>query len=218
MSESATTRRSFSGLQVFMMVITALVLAIVITAWVILSDIFATEFKPVKLNTQEEQVLSEKLERLSTVDKADKAGLNTPMKPEAYSEVGAKREIRFSEKEVNAMLAKNTNLASKLAIDLSDDLMSLKLLLPIDKEFPVFGGETLKLTAGVELAYIKEKPVVIVKGVSVWGVPVPNAYLGDIKNIDLIQNFGDTGFWKTFSDGLNDLRVEEGSIYIKVKP
>ena len=218
MNNSATTNRSFSGLQVFMMIIAATALAIVITAWVILSDIFATEFEPVKLNAHEEQVLSEKLERLGTTVELDKASSSAPLDPEAYSEEGAKREISFSEKEVNAMLAKNTNLASKLAIDLADDLMSLKLLLPIDDDFPVFGGETLKLTAGVELAYIEDKPVVIVKGVSVWGVPVPNAYLGDIKNIDLIQNFGDTGFWKTFADGLNDLRVEEGAIYIKVKP
>jgi len=38
------------------------------------------------------------------------------------------------------------------------------------------------------------------------GVPIPNAWLGGIKNIDLVKEFGaDKGFWKTFSDGVENL-------------
>jgi hypothetical protein len=134
------------------------------------------------------------------------------------SEKSIKREINFTEKELNALLAKNTDLARKLAIDLSDDLVSAKLLVPVDEDFPVFGGKTLRVRTGVVFTYVKGKPVVILKGVTIMGVPMPNAWLGGIKNIDLVKEFGtDKGFWKTFSDGVEDIKVEKGFLKLKLK-
>ena len=128
------------------------------------------------------------------------------------------RSINFTERELNALLAKNTDLARKLAIDLSDDLVSAKLLLPVDKDFPVLGGKTLRVRTGVTFTYDKAKPVVILKGITIMGVPIPNAWLGGIKNIDLVKEFGaENGFWKTFSDGIEDIKVEEGLLKIKLK-
>jgi len=217
MNSTDSNAKGFSGLQVFMMIFAVMVLSVVITSWVIFSDIFASKFEPVTLSAQEEQVLTEKLNKLGINVEQKNPPITEVLEPEAYSEIDAKREIALSEKEINAMLAKNTDLANKLAIDLSDDLMSAKLLLPLDKELPFVGGKTLKVTAGVELTYKNDKPVVIIKGVSIWGVPVPTAYLGDLKNIDLVQAFGGTGFWRSFANGLNGLQVEDGSLRIKVK-
>jgi hypothetical protein len=62
------------------------------------------------------------------------------------------------------------------------------------------------------------KPVVILKGISIMGVPVPNAWLGGIKNIDLVEKFAvEKGFWKTFSDGIEDISVSEGLLKIKLR-
>ena len=35
------------------------------------------------------------------------------------------------------------------------------------------------------MRYANGRPVMVLKGVSVWGVPLPNAWLGNLKNIDL---------------------------------
>ena len=119
---------------------------------------------------------------------------------------------------MNALLAKNTDLAKKLAIDLSDDLVSAKLLVPVDEDFPVFGGKILRVRTGVVFAYNKGKPVIILKGITIMGVPIPNAWLGGIKNMDLVKEFGaENGFWKTFSEGIEDIKVEEGRLKIKLK-
>lgn len=217
MSSLTRSDKSFSGLQIFMMIVVAIILSVVITSWVIFSDIFATEFEPVTLNANEEQVLSAKLNKLGVETTQSSSLSSSPLNPEAYSESTANRKVTFTEKEVNAMLARNTDLANKLAIDLANDLVSLKLLLPLDEELPLLGGKTLKVTAGIELLYRVDKPVVIIKGISIWGVPVPSAYMGDIKNLDIIEEFGESGFWKTFSDGLSDLHVQEGVIQITVK-
>jgi hypothetical protein len=50
------------------------------------------------------------------------------------------------------------------------------------------------------------------------GVPIPNAWLGNLKNVDLVNEFGaDRGFWKSFSEGVDNIRVEEGQMKIKLR-
>ncbi len=198
--------------------------------WFLKTYIFARDFKPVELSVREEKVLDDKLRVLGYQPLGRGADRNKPsartgefdehgvLKPERYSEVGAKREVSFNERELNALLAKNTDLARKLAIDLSDDLVSAKLLVPMDPDFPVLGGKTLRFNAGLEMAYVNAQPRVVLKGVSVMGVPVPSAWLGGLKNVDLVTEFGASpGFWKSFSDGVEDIRVEDGRIKIKLK-
>ncbi len=211
------------------MLLVAILVTAGITFWVVRAYVFPSEFKPVTLNEKEERALSEKLERLDALTDAegvskeergadrDRDQVET-LKPERYSEEGATREIQLSERELNALLANNTDLARKLAIDLSDNLISAKLLMPIDPDFPVMGGQILKVRAGVELAYRAGRPLVVLRGISIMGVPIPNAWLGGIKNIDLVQEFGaDEGFWRAFAEGVEDLRVEEGRLKITLK-
>jgi hypothetical protein len=154
----------------------------------------------------------------NTPEKVEEYRPDGTLAPEAYSEEGASREVHFSERELNALLAKNTDLAKKVAIDLGKDLISAKLIVNVDPDFPVFGGQTVRVRAGLEVAYGDKKPVVKIKGVSLMGVPLPNAWLGGMKNVDLVREFGtEEGFWKIFSDGVDSVTVEEGSIAVTLK-
>ena len=212
-----------SGFKIFLIVLATVLVTIGVTLWIVKYYLFPSEFKPVELSAKEEQVLEAKLERLdslqtSSLPRRDDSTEAEPLEPERYSEEGAERKIMLSERELNALLAKNTDLARKLAIDLSDDLISAKLLVPVDEDFPIMGGQILKVRAGIELAYRESKPIVILKGVSVMGVPVPNAWLGGLKNIDLVREFGsDEGFWKSFAEGVNNIRIVEGNLQIELK-
>ncbi|RTZ63610.1 MAG: arginine N-succinyltransferase [Aquificaceae bacterium] len=198
------------------------IISVGLTTWLITVYLFPKNFDPVELSSKEETVLESKLNQfgffgLSKKEHATKKE-NSVLVPEKYTEHPEKREIALSEKELNALLAKNTDLAQKLAIDLSDDLASAKLIIPLDPDFPFFGGKTLKVTAGMELAYQASRPIVILKGVSVWGVPIPNAWLGNLKNVDLVKEFGgDEGFWKSFADGIDNIHVEDNQLRIKLK-
>lgn len=50
------------------------------------------------------------------------------------------------------------------------------------------------------------------------GVPIPSAWLGNLKNIDLIEQYGSKeGFWQSFAKGVDRLVVEEGKLKIKLK-
>jgi hypothetical protein len=206
--------------QVILLTFVMMVVSIGATVWIVKTYIFPSEFTPVTLSSKEQRVLDNKLERLNIAPQASSAQLppGERLEPEAYSEKGSKREISLSEKELNALLANNTDLARKLAIDLSDNLISAKLLVPLDQDFPFMGGRILKVKAGVEMSYRQQKPLVILKGISIMGVPLPNAWMGGIKNIDLVSEFGDQqGFWQAFADGVEDIVVENGRLKIKLK-
>ena len=210
-----------NGWRTFGIVVITVFITVSAGYWLVSSYLFPTSFTPVVLSEKEQQRLDQKLERLggSTGNGAQKnSGTQKPLEPEAYSDVGASRDIDFSEKEFNALLANNTDLASKLAIDFTDNLASAKLLVNLDPDFPVLGGKTLKVTAGMEIKLSNGKPSVMLKGVSVWGVPVPNAWLGNLKNTDLSKEFGEAGgFWQAINEGVDEIAVREGKLHIKLK-
>ena len=196
-------RKRFGALQVLGIVLLVVVLTAAGTAWYVKTRLFPSEFRPVELSVSEERELAEKMGALE---------------PEAYRESDADRVVRFTERELNALLANNTDLASRVAIDLSDDLISAKVLVPMDEDFPVIGGKTLRVKAGVEFAYDGDRPVVRLKGITVMGVPVPNAWLGGIKNVDLVDQYGGSaGFWHLFAEGVADVRAEEGGLTVRLK-
>jgi hypothetical protein len=213
------------GIHVFWIVIATILLTVAATYWVVRTYIYARDFKPVELSAAEQRTLDAKL-RVLGYDPGPPVGGQTSAKegdeewlrPERYDETGARREVAFSERELNAMVAKNPDLAKKLAVDLGDDLVSARLLVPLDPDFPILGGKTLRVSAGVEMAFRDARPVVILKGVSIMGIPIPNAWLGGLKNIDLVSEFGDQqGFWKSFADGVENIRVEEGRLKVQLK-
>lgn len=223
--EPSAKKFRFGLLQVMGIVALAMLVTALLTAWWVKHYIYASKFTPTVLNAKEQKVLDSKLARIEGKPNKAPAGpkkkiydQRVPLEPEPYSEEGAKREVSLTERELNALIANNREVAQRVAIDLSDDLVSVKLVVPMDEEIPVLGGKTLRLNIGLILRYEKKRPVVALKGVSLGGIPLPNAWLGNLKNRNLVKEFGsEGGFWKLFSDGVADLKVERGRILIKLK-
>jgi len=220
MTDTPRAKRRFGCLHVLLLVAAATVVTAVACYFAFKALLFPQPFDPVTLDSREEAALQTKLEWLDFESRAStqtKDG-ESSMEPEAYGERPADRTIRFTEKELNALLAKNTDLADKVVIDLSPGLVSAKLRIPMDEDMPMVGGKTLRVRAGLSFDYAEGKPVVMFKGLTVMGVPIPKAWLGGIKNVDLLREHGgDAGFWKAFGDGVESLRVEDGSIVLQLK-
>ena len=220
--------RGFKGKHIAWIVFGTILLTAAITFWVVRTYIYAQDFEPVVLSQTEQQQLNNKLVTLGyqpdpmQANAKNKEGndfdANGRLIPQKYSEEDGTRDLSFSEKELNSLVASNTDMAKKLAIDLSQDLVSARILVPVDKDFPVLGGKTLRVSAGVEISYKDGRPRVVLKGVTVMGVPIPNSWLGGLKNIDLISEFGDEqGFWKGFSEGVDNIHVKDGELKVKLK-
>ena len=228
--EDNSESRGFQGKHIAWIVLGTILLTAAVTYWAVRTYIYARDFKPVVLSQAEQQQLDSKLVALGYEpdpmrSSAQKKGTEENdfdasgrLQPRKYSEEGGKRDLSFSEKELNSLLASNTDMAKKVAVDLSQDLVSARILVPVDRDFPVLGGKTLRVSTGVEMAYRNGRPRIVLKGVTVMGVPIPNAWLGGLKNIDLISEFGDEqGFWKGFADGVEDIHVEDGELKVKLK-
>lgn len=222
----APSRDGFSGRQVLGILALAIALTMGATWWFVRTFVYARDFTPVELSQAERRELGAKLrvlgidpvEVLPRPKEADEFDAEGRLVPEKYAEDPGRRDVQLSERELNAMVASNPAFARRFAIDLSDRLASAKLLIPVDPDMPVLGGKTLRLTAGLELDYRQERPVVILRGVSVMGVPIPSAWLGGLKNVDLVGEFGgDPGFWKSFSDGVELIEIRDGELRVKLR-
>jgi hypothetical protein len=218
-------KKRFGWLHVLGIAFIALMVIGLLSAWWIKHNIYASHFEPTRLSLKEKQVLDLKLAKLEESTVKEKSPVKAKpnqsavtLQPEPYSEDDAKREIALSEKELNALIAKDSETAKRVAIDLADDLVSVKLLLPVDEDFPILGGKTLRLSFGVTLSYNQGRPIVAIRGVSLGGVPLPSAWWGDIKNKNLVEEFGsEGGFWDQFSKGVEDIKIREGHLRIKLK-
>lgn len=222
-SDSSSQR--FSSTQVLLFVGLTVLATALVTAWWINQYLYAATFEPTQLTQSEEHSLDSKMAQLRQIDESSSsspkpqvASPGGPLEPEPYSEEGASREIQLTEREVNALIAKDADVAKHVAVDLAENLVSVKLVVPVNEEVPLVGGKTLKLNFGVELSYANGKPVVAMEGVSLGGVPLPSAWWGDIKHINLVEEFGGPGgFWDQFSKGVEDLKIQDGQLHITLK-
>jgi len=215
----------FSGKQVLAFVGSAVLVTAMVTGWWINQYLYAATFQPTKLSVSDQQVLDSKMAMLHKQADRDvlsgdslQSPQNTPLEPEPYTEQESDREIQLTERELNALIAKDREVAQYVAVDLADDLVSVKLLVPVDQEVPILGGKTIKLNFGVMLSYANGKPIVAMRGISLGGIPLPSAWWGDIKNTNLVEEFGEAGgFWDQFAKGVKDIKIRNGQLRVKLK-
>lgn len=219
--------KGFSVKETLLILALAMLVTMVVTALTIKILLFPGPLTPVVLNQVEEQRLETKLEMLSLNQTPPPKGAKAlepaqgleQLQPEPYSESDLTREIIFSQRELNALLARNTDLAQKMAIHLGEDAISLKIRIPLDPDLPLVGGQTFRARAGVELAFREGRPVVKLEGITLMGVAMPGSWLGGLKNVDLVNEFGkEPGFWQGFAEGVESLRVTDGYLKISLHP
>jgi len=217
-TQSTPPKNSFGCLHVLLVVVILLLITILGSMWWLKRNVYASEFKPVKLNPAEQVTLDAKIKLLETPAEASVPAPPDSVEPEAYTESAESRRIVFSEKELNALVAGDPEMARHVAIDLTDDLLSVKIIAPMDQDIPIAGGKTFKLNMGLSLSYTNGKPSVIIRGISLGGVPLPSAWMGDVKNKNLVEEFGESGgFWDMFAKGVEHLEVKDGHFILHVK-
>ncbi|MCA9452230.1 MAG: arginine N-succinyltransferase [Nitrospiraceae bacterium] len=225
-SQVVVSRRKFNGKQVILFVGLAVLATTLGLVWWMNQYVYATLFHPTRLGESEQQILNAKMVHLLQIADAPSSSVSQPspsttdevLEPVPYGETDGNREIQLTEREVNALLATDSYMARHVAVDMADDLVSVQLVVPINHEMPLVGGKMLKLNFGLELGYANGKPVVAMRGISLGGIPLPSAWWGDIKNTNLVEEFGGSGgFWDQFSKGIKDMRIQDGQLYVMLK-
>jgi hypothetical protein len=178
------------------------------TVWWVKHNIYASPLYPVQLSQSEKTALDAKLAKLELSEEV--------VPPEAPAKTdGDPRTISISSKEINAFLA-NQGIGEQVKLDVTRNRIAANFLLPIDKDAPLFAGTTLRIRLALN-ALMNEngKLVVKVDDVSLGGIPLPNAWLGDIKGLDLItSNIGEDPALERFAAGIKEFRLENGHVHI----
>ncbi|MES2594487.1 MAG: hypothetical protein V4662_04075 [Verrucomicrobiota bacterium] len=122
------------------------------------------------------------------------------------------RTIIITEREVNAYLAKQ-NLGENVQVSFVEGKLAAGIIVEAPPDFPVFAGQKVRvrLTFGTGLTPDRKLSFVF-DDVSVGGISLPNAWLGDLKGVDLVeQNLQSDPGLRRFLDGIQSLEIHPGS-------
>lgn len=189
-------------------VVSCCLLTAVGTVWWIKHNIYASPLRPVQLTQPEKTAFDAKLAKLELSEEV--------VPPEAPAKTdNDPRTISISSKEINAFLAEQ-GIGEQVKLEVTRNRIAANFLLPIDKDAPLFAGTTLRIRLALN-ALMNENGKLVVKidDVSLGGIPLPNAWLGDIKGLDLItNNIGEDPALERFAAGIKDFRLENGHVHI----
>jgi len=205
---------------------------------------FHAHINPTELSTKEKTVLNDKLARIEAANEtaanqelasrlpADPVEMNQvkllpPVDQEALQrqqdeflrqQEMERRTLSLTARELNGMLNYNTDLGKNLQINFKHGYMDIQCVIPVDSDVAVIGGKTLRGSVDVKIDKTPDgRLALIVRDVTVCGVPLPNAWLGDIKNKNLLEEFAsDNEILQAFANGIEDIAFVDGSMRVRL--
>lgn len=161
---------------------------------------FNRPIEPVELSAKETQALEQKIDSMEAA----------PGEPQYQP---GTKEIIITERELNGLLAQNTDLGDKLKFTLATDEVHARLETDLDQDLPVVGGKRLKAKARFLVKTTEGRPSLVLDDLTVWGASLPNDWLGGMKGKDLLSEiFGGGGELR----GIEELRIERGQLVIRL--
>jgi hypothetical protein len=182
------------------------------TAWWVKRNVYAANFKPVMLTQQEQTVFDQKVEQIKTALPVETAS-HTPAAP--VDPDVAKRTLSVTEKEINAYIAQQ-GLGEQLKVRLTDGIAVAEVIAPVDPGVAFIGGKTFRiqiaLAAGMKP---DDKFALSIADVSIGGVPIPNAWLGDIKGVNMLADSSNTDpVVSRFMAGIKEFEIKSGVVRV----
>lgn len=176
------------------------------TAWWVKHNIYASALKPVALTQTEQADLNSKLQVLG-----QQAPTAAPVDPEI-----AKRTLTISEREINAFLSEQ-GLGEQVKVEFTQGGAAATVLVPVEKDAPLIGGTTLRLRFAFGAKMDSSKHFAFsLNDISVGGVPMPNAWLGNLKGLNLLAEspLQSDPAVKGFLAGIRDFKIDSGVMRI----
>ncbi len=179
------------------------------TAWWVKKNIYASPIQPVSLTASEQQALEAKLQVLETSA--------APQAQPAVSPGEQERTLVITAKEINAYLAQQ-NLGDTVTVDLGNGSLAATMIVPIpaDSGLPLLSGTTLRLRLALAAAMDENKKLAVkVTDVRLGGVPMPNAWLGDVKGVNLVgENLEKDPALQRFFAGIQEMEIRPDGLRV----
>lgn len=153
--------------------------------------------------------------------------LSTPEKAELEQKLAAveqspadptytpgEKEIALTERELNGLLHENTPFGDQLKLELASGAVHARISALIPEDSPFLAGKKLKGRARFLIEDATGAPALILEDLTIWGISLPNAWLGDLKGENMLGTLLSSG--STGIAGLENIRVENRSLIIKL--
>jgi hypothetical protein len=121
------------------------------------------------------------------------------------------KEIILSERELNGLLHQNTTLGESLSFEFVSNAIHARIETRLDPDLPIVGGRHLKARARFLVGGAPDQPALMLDDLTVWGISLPNDWLGGLKGQDLLGQALGGGI-----SGVEELKVERGRIIIRL--
>ena len=155
---------------------------------------------PTVLTAAEQSALERKIEAVQ----------HAPAEPEY---VPGGKTIVLTERELNGLLGLN-DLGDELRFDLATDAIHARIQTDIPKDSPILAGKTIKAKARFLVKDDHGTPSVVLDDLSVWGISLPNAWLGNLKGENLVELIADQLGNNVIADGIDSFKVDRNQIVI----
>jgi len=162
--------------------------------------------QPVLLSSQEKVVVEAKMD-----------ALQNPANPAEPTYEKGSKEIILTERELNGLLNENTALGKAVKFELATNAILARVDTDLDPDLPIFGGKRLKARARFLVSEVPGQASFILDDVTVWGISLPNDWLGGLKGRDLLGEVlagGQTTSGKF--PGVEEFKVEAGQLKIRL--
>lgn len=178
--------------------------------------------RPVELSPDEKTVLDQKLEAIFP-ESVDATAGDRPRGNDAEIESGTgpaptyekgKREFVITERELNGLLNEHTKLGQSVHFELVDGAVHARVAADLDPDVPIVGGKNLKARARFFVETRDGVPELVLDDLTVWGVSLPNDWLGGLKGKNVLAEIFGEG---PQLSGIERLEVERGRLVIKLK-
>jgi hypothetical protein len=205
----------FYGCLIALALLLVILATAALTAWWVSRQLNARPFEPVQLSPGEQAALQEKAAVFGDTVPPIASVVVPPPPPETEE----RRSVTLTERELNGLLAHNTGLAERVYLDLERDAIRARVNVPLEPDFPVLGGRTIRATLALGVQLVGGRVEVWIRDLSLGGFPLPNAWLGGIKHVDLVEMyFADDPAMQAFVDGIESLRIDSGGITLTPAP
>lgn len=163
----------------------------------------AARFKVVQLSPAEQQVLDSKVTAIHAGSPA--ASANDPAKT-----------LILSEREINGFLQEQ-GFGEIIKVKIGGGSLSAIALIPIDKDVLFVGGHTVRMKIALSPKLENNHHMALyLSDFTIGGISPPNAWLGGMKGINLFEEAKNDSLMKGFSEGIKDLRIQDGEIQISL--
>jgi hypothetical protein len=173
---------------------------------------FHATLKPVALTVGEQQALEAKMAALG--------GKTQPLDTPAPSDPA--KTIVLNEREINAWLQQQS-LHENVQFHIRNGGFAVTVVAPVEDDTPLLGpfmgGSNVRLKFAFNSELDKDRQLTLsLADVSVAGISLPNAWLGEMKGVNLLEQTSAAqevaAFQRSFAAGIKDFQLRNGEMRV----